>query len=188
MNIVSGYAEYDEIMAEYEKFGQDIAHGGMLFYFLETVKRALQDHALPESIKKRLECRITRFHAKLSLAITELRNAKTALIRDRAHYALRGKSTVQKTMRDLQEESDALHKLGVEICIYSIGLHSSILSPANFALIHETTKHHPAEYLPTSDILLGRGNANLGLGKYTGLFVVEGKEDGDEFRNCFRIG
>jgi hypothetical protein len=54
----------------------------------------------------------------------------------------------------------------------------SILVPENFALIHETQENHPAQYLPTSDILIAKGNYNLGLDKKSGLFVVEGKEDG----------
>ena len=179
MNIISGYAEYDEAMAEYMRFGQDIAHGGMSFYFLETVKRALQDHTLPESVKQILERRIRQFHGKLSLAIMELTDAKNTLIQDRARYALHGRTALQKSIQDLKEESDLLHKFGVELCIFSIGLHSSILSPENFALVHETNRRHPGEYLPTSDILLARGNINLGLGKSMGMFVVEGKEDGE---------
>lgn len=82
-------------------------------------------------------------------------------------------------MHNLKDEIDVLHKLCIEFSLFSMGAHSSILSRENFALIHESENNHPGEYLPTSDILVARGELNLGLGKTTQTFIVEGKTDAE---------
>lgn len=178
LNIVQYYSDQDEIRAEYMRFGRDIA-GGMSFYFLETVKRAMKDPSLPYTIKQMFESCIRRFHDKLATSIIELRASAPSRLLDRVHYALHGKNTLRKCINSLKDEMDILHKLCIEFSLFSMGVHSSVLSNENFALIHESENHHPGQYLPTSDILVAQGELNLGLGKTTENFIVEGKTDGE---------
>ncbi|KAL3468908.1 hypothetical protein BJX99DRAFT_265694 [Aspergillus californicus] len=179
MNILQDYSEADEIRAEYTIFAKGIAMDGMSFYFLETVKRAMKDPSLPGTAKEMFESCIRRFHDKLSISIIELRASKTSKLSGRVHYALRGKTTLTKCINSLKEEADMLHKMCLEFSLFSIGVHSSILSRENFALIHESEDNHPGQYVPTSDILVAKGEVNLGLGKSTEYFIVEGKVDGE---------
>ncbi|PGG95251.1 hypothetical protein AJ79_10162 [Helicocarpus griseus UAMH5409] len=179
LNIVQAYSEKDETKAEYMRFGKDICMGGMSFYFLETVKRAIKDPSLPNTAKQAFESCIRRFHDKLAITIIELGASAPSKLSDRLHYAFHGKSTLKKCIHSLKDEMDILHKMCIEFSLFSMRVHSSILSRENFALIHESESHHPGEYLPTSDILVAKGELNLGLGKTTGSFIVEGKTDGE---------
>ncbi|KAB8222425.1 hypothetical protein BDV33DRAFT_201413 [Aspergillus novoparasiticus] len=179
MNIVQAYSEQDEIRAEYMRFGEDIAMGGMSFYFLETVKRALKDPSLPGVVRQMFESCIRRFYDRLAITLVKLRALKPSRFSGRVSYAVHGKNELRKCMHSLKDEIDILHKLCIESSLFSMGVHSSILSRENFALIHESEYHHPGEYLPTSDILVARGELNLGLGKTTQTFIVEGKTDGE---------
>lgn len=179
VNILQSFSEEDEIRAEYTIFARGIAMDGMSFYFLETVKRAMKDPSLPNTVKEIFESCIRRFHDKLSTSIIELRASKPSNLSGRLHYALRGRNTLTKCINSLKDEADVLHKMCLEFSLFSMGAHSSILSRDNFVLIHESEDNHPGQYLPTSDILVARGELNLGLGKSTEYFIVEGKTDGE---------
>lgn len=90
-------------------------------------------------------------------------------------------------MHSLKDEIDVLHKLCIEFLLFLMDVHSSILSQESFMLIYESENHYPGEYLPTLDILFARGELNLGLGKTTQSFIIEGKTDGKaNLRSLYR--
>lgn len=159
-------------MAKYMKIGLDIG-SGISYFYLETAKWAWQDPTIPKTVKDQLD-----INDKLSATLSDLKAARDSGRKDRIAFALPGreKEVLERRFTDLEDELSALHKLAVSVCLFSTGVHSSVLTTENFTLIHETEKHHPAEYLPTSDILIARENYNLGLGKRSGTFVVKGRK------------
>ena len=162
--IVESCIDYENTMAEYKSIGLYIGQG-MFFFYLETVKRAWQDPSIPKTVNDEIDTNVKRFHDQLELTISDLRASRAPGSKNRIGFALRGKQKLERRFEGLKKESDALYKLGINLCVCSIKVHSSILTIENFALIHETKEHNPAQYLPTSNILIAKGNYNLRLGK-----------------------